>query len=105
MKQYRYKDVKQISKSGIFFGDGFQLLFEECNEEWSKEKGISRSDRCCVAERNVLAKPPYFLFYTKERLKLVFDTKGIFSQRRNETQFHHLQIVLNNFGFSTFDLT
>ena len=38
MKEYSYKDIQEITKTGILFKDGFELSFEECRNEWAVEK-------------------------------------------------------------------
>ena len=105
MREYSYKDIQKITKTGILFRDGFELLFEECRNEWSVEKGMNKEQSFCVAERDCLAKIPYFLFYSKKRVKVLFDKKGIWSKKKNEKYFHNLQVVLNRLGFSSYDLT
>lgn len=70
MREYSYKDIQRITQAGILFRDGFALLFEECRNEWSVENKINQS--CCVAKRDSLAKIPYFLFYSKNRVKVFF---------------------------------
>ena len=91
--------------SGIAFVDGFNIMFDECKKEWSKEKKISSIESYCVAERDILAKEPYFLFYSTERVKIIFNNKGIFSRKRNMQQFLKLQMILNEFGVKSFDMT
>lgn len=105
MKEYSYKKIRQVTESGIVFADGFELQFDECKRIWSTEKGIKNAESNCVAERDVESKEPYFLFYSEERVKLVFDNKGIFSKKRNIDQFHKLQMALNRFGIASFDKT
>ena len=105
MREYSYKDIQTITKTGILFRDGFELLYEECRNEWSVEKKVNGEQSCCVAERNSLAKIPYFLFYSKEKIKVLFDKKGIWGKKKNESDFRNLQIVLNRFGFSSYDMS
>lgn len=81
MKEYSYKDIQTITKVGILFRDGFELLFEECRNEWSIENHIKEDESYCVAERDSLAKIPYFLFYSKNRIKILFDKKGFLARR------------------------
>ena len=105
MKEYSYKDILKITKAGILFKDGFELLFEECRNEWSIERKIKGGESYCVAERDSLAKIPYFLFYSKDKVKVLFDKKGILCKKRNSDEFHNLQVILNRFGFSSYDMT
>ena len=85
--------------------DGFELLFDECRNEWSLQNNIKGEQSCCVAKRDSLAKIPYFLFYSKKRVKVLFDRQGIFGKKKNKNDFQNLQIVLNRFGFSSYDMT
>lgn len=104
MKEYSYCDIKKISSTGILFKDGFELLFEECRNEWSAEKRISGEQSYCVAERDSFAKIPYFLFYSKKRVKILFNKKGIGAKKRNENDFHDLQVILDRIGVSSYDM-
>lgn len=105
MKEYSYKDIKEITEIGILFKDDFKLLFEECRNEWCIEHKIKKEDSHCVAERDCLAQIPYFLFYSKNRIKIIFDEKGIFYKKKNKDNFHDLQFILYKFGFSSYDMT
>ena len=60
MKEYSYKDIQEITKTGILFKDGFELSFEECRNEWTVEKKIKGDESHCVAKRDSLAEIPYF---------------------------------------------
>ena len=105
MKEYSYKDIQKITKAGILFKDGFKLSFEECRIEWSIKNKIEGKESYCVAERNALAKIPYFLFYSKDKIKVFFDKKGIFCKKKNTHEFQKLQVILNQLGFSSYDMT
>lgn len=105
MKEYSYKDIQKVTEAGIVFRDGFELSFEECKNGWCAERKIKREQSCCVAERDCLARIPYFLFYSQRKVKVLFDKKGIMSKRKNEKDFHSLQFLLNELGFTSYDLT
>lgn len=105
MREYSYKDIKKIAEWGILFQDGFQILFEECRNEWLIEKKLEKDESYCIAERNSLAKNPYFLFYSKYRVKVFFDKRGFFCKRRNEAEYQKLQIILNRYGYTSYDMT
>lgn len=105
IREYSYKDIQKITEVGILFRDGFELLFEECRNEWAVENKINGDQSCCVAERDSLAKVPYFLFYSKRKVKVLFDKKGILGKKRNENDFQNMQVILNRFGFSSYDMT
>ena len=104
MIKYSYREIQNINQEGILFKDGFKILFEECRYEWAKKKHIKLNDSYCIAERNSLAIPPYFLFYTKEGVTVYFENKG-FIGKRNRHEFQKFQLILNQYGFSSYDLT
>ncbi len=105
MREYHYKDIQEITEAGILFRDGFVLSFEECRNGWCVEHKMKREQSYCVAERDCLEKIPYFLFYSPNRVKVLFDKKGMFHKKKNEKDFRHLQLRLNKFGYSVYDLT
>ena len=105
MKEYSYSNIREITRYGILFTDGYEISFEECKDEWCAEHGIGREDSYCVATRDSLEKIPYFVFYCKDKVKVLFDKKGIFHKKRNRDDFLKLQYILNRFGFSSYDLT
>ena len=105
MKTYSYKSIKCITKLGITFTDGYNIMFEESKKERYKANKIDITESHCFVERDLLAKEPYFLFYSKDQVKVIFNNKGIFSKKRNRYQFHKLQMILNGFGIRSFDMT
>ena len=105
MKEYSYKKIQKITKAGILFKDGFELSFEECRNEWSIENKIEEKESNCVAERDALAKTPYFLFWSRDKVKVIFDKKGIFGRKKSKDEFQNLWITLNKLGFSSYDMT
>lgn len=82
MKEYSYSKIQEITQYGILFTDGYELLFEECNNKWCDDHGINRGESYCVAIRDSLEKTPYFLFWCKDKVKILFDKKGIFNKKR-----------------------
>ena len=60
MVEYSYSKIKIINDKGITFKDGTKIIFEECRCNWAKEKELD--DTHCVAERNMSASKPYFIF-------------------------------------------
>lgn len=105
MKVYSYRDIKNITEEGILFKDGFILFFEVCKNEWLIDNNLKEGESHCVAERNLLAYPPYFLFYSKDKVKILFDNKGIFGKKKNRKKFENLQVILNRLGFSSYDMS
>ncbi len=105
MKEYSYKDIRKITKVGIQFKDGYEVFFDECRNEWSIRNNIKKNESYCVAERDFLAKTPYFLIYSKNKIKILFNKKGFFSKKKNKKDFQNLQVVINRLGFSSYDRT
>jgi len=105
MREYSYKDVQEITEAGILFKDGFKLFFEECRNGWAMVNKIQREESYCVAERDILAKPSYYLFFSQDRVKIVFDNKGIREKKKNKNRFQNLQKILNSFGLSSYDMS
>ena len=105
MKEYFYKDIQEITKGGILFNDGYKLLFEECRNKWCKTNNIEANQSSCVAKRNIAVLEPYFLFYSKEQVMVLFGKKVLLKKRKIETQFLSLQFTLNKYGFSSYDMS
>ena len=105
MKTYNFSDIVKIDKKGIIFSDETFINFGECVNEWAIENNIRKDETVCVALRHWEKESMYFIFYTKERIKIFFDSGGLFKQRKNREHFQQLQDLLNRFGFSSYDIT
>jgi len=106
MKVYNYKSVKSIEKEGIIFSDGFKIIFQDCINGFAKHYNSFTDVSTCIAERNILERPPYFQFYLDDmNVKIIFDCKGLFSKKRSIKQFQSFQLKIQNLGYKTFDLT
>lgn len=101
-RKYNYHSIKQISKKGIMFHDDYFMDFELCRLNWAKKNNIAKDECFCVAERDVTAKPPYFLFYAEEEVMVSFK-KDFFSLW--DKNFHKLKFFIDEVGYSTFDLS
>ena len=105
MKVYSYKNIIRFDKTGIEFKDGYIINLDECRINWASSREISYLDSTCVAERCLSGKKTYFLFYTNERVKILF-VKSIFPwSNKNKKKFYDIQIGLNRYGYSSFDCT
>ena len=106
MKVYNYKSIKSIEKEGILFSDGFKIIFQDCINGFEKHYKSFKDTFTCIAERNILARPPYFQFYLDNmNVKIVFDCKGLFTKKKNIKLFQYFQFKIKNLGYKTFDLT
>ena len=106
MKIYNYKSVKSIEKEGIIFSDGLKIIFQDCINGFAKHYNFFTDVSTCIAERNILERPPYFRFYLDDmNVKIIFDCKGLFANKRNNKLFQDFQLKIKNLGYKTFDLT
>ena len=106
MKVYNFKSIKGIEKEGILFSDGFKIIFQDCINGFGRHYNSFKVTKNCIAERNILAQPPYFLFYLDNmNVKIIFDCKGLFSKKKNIKLFQYFQFEIKNLGYKTFDLT
>ena len=105
MIEYSFNQIKLIDENGITFKDGTRLIFEECRHNWALYKGLSVDDTKCVAERDITAPKPYFLFYSNDRIKVIFNNTFFLRKYRNKKQFLDLQIRLNRLGYSSYDIS
>ena len=103
MKEYNYKSIKRFDKSGIELKDGYIIKFDECRMNWANSRKISYVDSVCVADRFFSNGNSYFIFYTNERIKIVF-MKSIFPwDTKYRKRFLEIQMVLNHYGYSSYD--
>lgn len=103
MQEYSYKYIKRFDKNGIELKDGTIINFNECRLNWANSRKIDYLDTVCVADRYSFANRLYFVFYTKERVKIVF-VKPIFPWNTNyRKRFLDIQIGLNRYGYSSYD--
>lgn len=93
-----FYEIKEINQNGITFINGERIVFQACIRQGSNGK-------TCIAERDLFAQPPYFLFFTADRpTKILFNKKGIFSKSENRKHFRELQRMIIEFGYSSYDL-
>ena len=98
-----FSEILTVDQNGITFKDGERVNFDECAANFKTAYSSSQSK--CVAERDITADPPYFAFYTSNKLKLVFDRSGLFSKSINKKAFMDLQFKIQKMGFTTYDLS
>ena len=105
MIEYNYKQIQHFDKYGIIFYDGIKIIFDECQMNWAKSRGIDPEDSFCVADRNMIAEIPYFTFYTNERIKILFKRSVFPWDTKYKKAFLNIQMGLNRFGYSSYDLS
>lgn len=105
MREYSYKEIQCFHEDGILFKDGYYLYFEACRQEWAKRKKIPAEETVCVAERDVTAEIPYFLFYGKEEVMVKFDFGFFFKKRKRSKAFGELREFIRKCEFTTYDLS
>jgi len=105
MKEYNYSEIAKVDDRGILFLDSTFIEFEECRSEWAKENNIPVSETVCVALRFQEVEERYFMFFSKERVKLNFKFNGFFKRKKSREKFSELQVALNRYGYTSYDRT
>ncbi len=105
MREYNYSSIACIDTNGILFKDKVFIDFEECRYEWAHEHDISTSETVCVASRFCEDDICYFIFYSKQKVKLVFDISGFFHRKKGKKKFQEIQVLLNRYGYTSYDMT
>ena len=86
----KYSDIKSIDGKGIVFNDKSTFYWEQFENR----------------ERDILAKPPYFVFRSEYiELRIYFNETGLFSKRKNTQNFLDFQAKLTAIGLRTRDLS
>lgn len=94
-----YFDIRTVDENGIFFVNEDKIIFADCI-------GKRYDSETCVAERDIVASPPYFEFFTPYKpTRIIFNKKGLFSKFINRRHFLRLQMKINDIGYSTYDLS
>ena len=85
-----YSDIKSIDGKGIVFNDDSTFYWEQFEHR----------------ERDIMAKPPYFVFRSAYiELRIYFNETGLSSKRKNAQNFHDFKTKLTAFGLRTLDLS
>ena len=103
MRKYYDTDIIEINSKGILFSDNYFLLFDDSRNEWLKEHKIKETT--CVAERYGENGKYFFVFRGKEDIKVEFEAKGIYANRKKQKKFHLFRIELEKKGYTTYDMT
>ena len=105
MKEYNYYEIVRCNKNEIVFCDGFRIDFVECRNNWARYHNLSSSDTVCIAERYSKDNELYFVFFTNEKVKLNFKTNRILFRKKNKKEFVKMQIMINRYGYSSYDMS
>ena len=104
VKEVSYENIVSIDEHGIKFSDLHWLTYKECTINFNRKYPNSRGN--CIGERNITAEPPYIeLYSTYAHTKILFNKKGLFRKNKNMIDFHNLQRHINEFGYTTLDLS
>lgn len=100
---WSFDRIKGINENGIDFGGGYFVRFAECVQLY---KRFRPENECCIGERDITAKPPFIEFQSlRYRDRVSFDKRGLFSESKNDRNFHELCRIIRGYGYSTFDLS
>ena len=99
-------DIVKISPEGILLKTGRLISFLECSQNFKKMNPTGNSN--CVGEREITHW--HFTFYTTPKpIKIDFLPHNwfveFFSKRNTLHRFHSLQHKINDFGFTTYDIS
>lgn len=99
-----YADIHSMDKNVIRFRDGRTISYRECVFNFNRLH--PGSEVKCVGDRDITANPPYIELYSiYSHYRILFDRKGLFSKKENLDNFHKLQKQIQDFGYTTFDLS
>lgn len=104
IKEVDYNSIANIDEHGIKFRDYHWLTYKECAFNFKRK--YPNSSGICVGERDITANPPYielYSFYAHD--KILFNKKGLFSKKKNTDDFLYLQNLIQEFGYTTYDLS
>lgn len=114
------ENVVDITAEGLLFTDSLgaisKILFDECRKNWVEHvnKGgftdwqgnpahITFEESRCIGTRNMIAKPPYILLYSENKLKIEMQPKNF--KKLSKIQKEILTVLYNVGGVTTFDMT
>lgn len=103
MKQYYDTDIIEMNSKGILFHDNYFMSFDESRNEWLKKYNLKETT--CVAERYGEDGKYYFIFRGREDIKVGFNVKGSFVNKRRRKKFQIFQAELRKKGYTTYDMT
>lgn len=72
MKEYSYKEIKEITEIGILFKDDFELLFEECRNEWCIGHNLKKRRLPLCCRKKHFSKNTLFFILLKKQNKNSF---------------------------------
>ena len=98
--------IAEITRNGILLKNGVFIDFSVCAENFKKAN--SQSSGKCVGEREITDRS--FTFYANPKpimIKFLPRNKLIelISPNDARRRFHSLQFKINDFGYTTYDLT
>ncbi|MCM1165527.1 MAG: hypothetical protein NC299_07925 [Lachnospiraceae bacterium] len=104
IREVGYDEIRGVDGSGITFGDGHVVTYHECAVNFKRKH--PESGGRCIGERDMTAEPPYIEIYgVYAHDRIIFDRKGGFAERENLANFHKLRKQIEEFGYTTFDLS
>lgn len=120
MKTISVKDVIDVTEDGILYKDSTgsttKVLFIQCRQNWVEHVNqggfmdwqgnpakITLEQSKCIGQRNMIAKPPYVLLYSDEKLKIEMQPEEIANLTKVQREFFRLLYEVG--GVNTFDMT
>jgi len=103
IREVSFEDIRSIEKDVIRFNDGHSVTWRECVFNFNRLHPGSKYK--CVGDRDITSEPPYielYSVYVHDRI-LFGDIR--LTQKQNIDNFHRLQKQIQDFGYTTFDLS
>ena len=114
------EDIIDVTEDGIIYKDNTgatdKVLFDECRKNWVEHVNqggftdwqgnparITFEQSRCIGERNMVAKPPYILLYSDEKIKI--EMKSAVFKKLTKVQIELLAVLYRVGGVNTFDMT
>ncbi len=104
IREVSFDAISTIDKEVVRFKNGHWVTWRECVFNFNRLHPGSMYK--CVGDRDITAEPPYIeLYSTYAHDRILFDRKGITSEKRNFDNFHMLVRQIREFGYNVFDLS
>ena len=106
--RWNYRDIIEVNGEGIVLQKRnfkFKVKFEECARNYANTKMVSKSR--CVANRDI--SKLCFTFYSIPQTTIDFNFKmcilSSFMKQVSVNRFLKFQRIINEYGYSTYDLS
>ncbi|NOU68369.1 hypothetical protein GC096_30545 [Paenibacillus sp. LMG 31461] len=100
MLKIRFEDITYLDNHKIKYsslpGEEKEIIFQDCNNNYIKQKQNSNIVNRCVGVRDITANPPFIGLYSDPPAKVIFSSEEAFGDFRNK---------IHKFDWITLDLS